>query len=520
MTVLGHTRSETLPVQGHAYGMPQTWSEAVLRVAKVVAAALGLLVLASCVALAPTLTLLALALVAVAVLALRAPPFAIVGVIFLFGLEGTIKVRLGEELPDLPVSGLALGAATIDLALVIAFFGLLRVDRGTSLALIWRNMGRPARVAIVLLAGWIALSVLQIPVSGNVSTGVSGFRLTQAYVVLAVVGGAMLARRWSERVLLTLLAAIFVISSYAAFRAIEGPSPSERVAAFSHQTTANVPAGDGVLFRNVGSFSGAVGLVSYLTPAAVFLFALGLLVPRHRLVAWLATALALVAVVGAHVRASLVVAALCLVATGAVVVLSSGLARRTKFVLAAVSIPVFISLVVVGAFASSLVSSNSPELQERSAGVLNPLADESMQLRFETWRQSFEVAKANPLGTGLGTVGRATEIEGASATVTDSSYVKALREQGVPGALLFTFGVLATWAAIAVGIARIGVRLRPIGLAALAGSGSFLLLASDSEAVEQPGKVLMWMFLGIGLWELYGRPESGERMDEDVPRVF
>jgi hypothetical protein len=508
VTVVSRAPPEALQERERLPVPKEPWSEAVLPVVGGAAAVLAALTLAVCVAVAPTLTVLGLALVVIALLARGAPPFAISGVIFLFGVEGTIKVRLGQELPSLPVTPKALGAAVIDLAFLIAFLGVVREDRGRSLVAIWRNMGRGARTAIVALAAWLALSVLQIRVSGNLGTGLSGFRLTQAYV-LAVPAGAMLfAKRRSERLLLALLGVLFVVSAYAAVRAVVGPSPGERVAAFGRQTTALVPTSHGVIFRNVGSFSSAIGLVSFLAPAGVFLFALGLLFLRYRLAAWLTVALSFVAVVGAYIRTSLVALALGVLSAGTLLIFGGDLARRTKILFAIVTVPLVVSLLGLGVLATNLAGRGSSQREARSSGLLHPLADPSLQQRFRTWRESMHVVKAHPLGTGVGTVGRATLTQQGSITVTDNSYLKVLREQGWPGGLLFALGVLGTWTAAAIRLMKVGTRVRPIGAAALAGSLTFFLLALDSEAIEQPGKVVAWTLLGIALWEAYGPTRS------------
>lgn len=506
MSVVSRASPKTLRAHSRVRGLVSSWSTALVPLLARIGLLLTALVLTLCVAFAPTLTLLGLGLGAIAMLAVRAPPFAMVAAIFLYGIEGAIKVRLGLELPGLAISPNALGAALIDLAFVIAFAGLVRSDRGRSLVAIWRNAGRGARIGLLLIVAWLILSVLQTPLSGDLRSGISGFRLTQVYVLAVYAGATLFHRRYTDRLLVALLGVFLVVSAYAAYRAVEGPSTSERVAAFSRQTTPLVPADTHVLFRNVGSFASANGLVSFLVPAAVFGVAIGLLLRPPRLAAWLVAAFAAVALVGAHIRTGFVAFALCSVGTGALVVFASGVARRKKIVLVTV---MAVALIGFGVVASSLSAGGSREPHGRAAGLLNPLADPSMQKRFESWRQSLEVVKAHPLGTGLGTVGRATVGQQGSITVTDSSYLKILREQGSLGGLLFFLGVLITGVATAVKTVRAGIRARPIGFAALVASLSFFVLALDSEAIEQPGKVLAWVFLGVALRGAYGETGPG-----------
>ncbi|HWC27866.1 MAG TPA: O-antigen ligase family protein [Solirubrobacteraceae bacterium] len=459
----------------------------------------------------PTLTLSVLGLVVVIALAFRAPPFGVAGAILLYGFEGVIKVGLAREIPALGVAPEAVGAALIDLALFAAVLGVLRQDRGRTLLAIWRNGGRWTRIGLALLAGWLALSVLQIPLTGDLGTALAGLRLTQAYVLALLAGAMVLAARPPERVLSALVAVLLVIAAYAAFRAVVGPSADERVAAFSRSTTPLVPVENGVIFRNIGSFSSAIGLASFLVPSAVFLFAVGLSpAVRLRLAAWVGVALVLLALVATYVRTSLIAIALGVVCAAALFAAGSDLARRTKAALALVSVPVVVVLLMLGTLAETTLSGNSAQVQQRSAGVLNPLSDPSVRTRLQRWRDALGVVAANPLGTGVGTVGSATsDNEQGTSTFADNTYLKILQEQGPIGGVAFGFGVLLTFIGAALGVVRRSITRRAPGIAALSASASFFVLGLTSEAIEQPGKVLGWLFLGVALWAAFGSAPEG-----------
>lgn len=486
-------------------------SNPVLRLLAGVGVALAILVCATSVAVWPTLTLLVISLVLVATLAWRAPPFALVGAILLYGLEGSIKLGLAREVPELGVAPAALGAALIDLALLVAGLGILRQDRGRTLRAIWQNAGRWTRVALAILVAWLALSLLQIPVTGDLGTALAGFRLTQAYVLAVFVGAMLLARFPPDHVAAALVAVLLVIAEYAAFRSVAGPSESELVTAFTRATTPLVPSENGVIFRNTGSVSSAIGLASFLVPAGVFMFALGLFSVRLRLATWIGVAFVLVALVGTYVRASLMAIAMGALCAVAFAVLTGSARRRVKTALGLATVPLLVVLLVLGALAPILVSGGSLEVERRSSGVFKPLSDPSLTLRFELWRDALEEVPANPLGTGLGTVGRATLEEKGVARFADNSYVKVLVEQGPLGAVLFIVGIFATLLAVAASLTRCTEPQRALGMAAVSASVSFFLLAWTSEAIEQPGKVLAWLFLGIALWAAYGASEKRRR---------
>lgn len=462
----------------------------------------------------PTSALLGGVLALVVSLAIRAPSYAIVLAVVLFGLEGTIKIRFSLEGSPLPVAADAAGAAYLDLALGIALVGLLRWSGLRPLVDLWRAAGGLQRVSLVLLAAWLVLSVVQIPQSGDLAVGALGFRLTQWYVLVTLCGLALLSMNARRELLLrVLLLAMTAIAGYGAIRALIGPAESERLYALDNPTTALVYSAGGLVFKNIGSFSGAVGLVSFLAPAGVTTFFLGLLLPRYRLLAWSTFGLVVVAILGSYVRAGVVAVALSMAATGTLLVLGRRVQRRRKlFFLGAV-----IGALILGAGATRVAFGSSPELQARAAGIVNPLADESMQIRFRTWSDSLDIIRERPLGTGLGTVGRASETA-LGATTTDNSYLKVFREQGLAVGLMFVLGLSGTILATGRALVRIGASDRPLGIAAFGGFLAFLLLCLDSETIELPGKVLAWLLLGIVLHEVWVRPATATQASHPEER--
>ena len=494
-TRLGTAREPALNAQ------PHNRPSIALRLLRSGALALGVLALAALISVWPALTLIGLGLVLIIGLAFFAPPLALVGAILVYGLEGAIKLGIARELPGLAVSPDSVGAAIIDFVFVVAVLGIVRHDRGRTLLKIWRNVGGWIRVAVALLAAWIAISLVQLSLTGDLGAALAGFRLSQAYVVAVVAGAMLLAGRRPGHVVNALVGVLLVITAYAAFRAVAGPSEMERAAAFARSTTALVPSEEGVIYRNSGSFSSAIGLASYLVPAGVFLFALGLSFVRLRLAAWFGFALVLVALVGTYVRTSLLAVAAGVVAAAALLTFTSGLARRKKTALALAGVPLLVVLIALGAVLPSAVSGGSQAVEERGAGLLRPFSDASLTTRLDRWDKSLDQVKAHPLGSGLGTVGGATrDREGRVQAFADNSYLKVLEEQGPLGGLPFILGVFGTLIAAAARVMRSELPIRGLGFAAVTGSTSFFLLAWTSEAIEQPGKVLAWLLLGVALW--------------------
>lgn len=455
-------------------------------------------------ALSPMAGLLGAAVAAVSLLAVRAPVLAFAGVLLLFGFEGSIKMRLKVE--DVG-SAIAVGAVVIDLALLVVLAGLLAHDRGRALRLLWQRSGRPERIVLGAIAAWVALAVVQVPFSGSLVDGIEGFRLVHLYV-LALLGGVLLAARTPpDRLGRILLWTIAPIVAYAAFRGLVGPTRNE--SAFVQMRTNNYEVGE--ISKNSGSFTSSFGLASFLVPAGVLAMALAYLVPRRRPLAALAFVLAMIGLVASYVRTTLVAVVAAALALAGLLFVSSGVSVRRRAYAAGL-----IVLVLVGGYGATLIAGTADKTaQKRAQDLLNPLADSSVQTRFDTWQASLDKVVAEPAGTGLGTVGRATVANETTArarpdkggdlsgqgTYTDNSYLLILQEQGFLGGALFLFGVVGLAALCARRLAALGPLERPLGTAALLAFFSFLVLFLTGDYIEQPGKLLAWTLLGITSWE-------------------
>jgi len=449
----------------------------------------------------PTATILGAALIVVAALLRRAPVHALLTALLLSAFEGALKLRLAIEGAPSPRT---IGALAIDLSLFSAIAGLVIRDRATTLRTLWGQLNRFERVALGLLVGWLAVSVLQTAQSGDVVAGVQGFRLSQAYAVAALAGLLIFRSGLSEeRVTRLLLYVLAAVSAYAALRTITGPTGSE-------VTFIDERSGQGALGtagRALGGFSSPFGVASFLVPASVFGLVLAYLRERDRLLSAFAAVTAAVGVVGSYVRTGLVALAAGAAFLAAMLARGRGLTRRQRLVPVAL-----IVVLLAGGYAGSVLTSDVSDLaKQRSEGLKDPLGDESLNTRLDTWGDTLERVADEPLGSGLGTIGHATFTgERDSDVFTDNSYLKVIREQGVIVGPLFVLGLLGFTGAIAVRLSRAGPTRHPVGVAALAGFVSFMVLAVMAEYFEQPGKVLAWMLLGIAAWEAFLKVSPGE----------
>jgi hypothetical protein len=442
----------------------------------------------------PIAGLVLAAVLAITVLAVRAPAYSFLGALLLFGFEGTIKMRLEVEGAPSP---LGIGAALIDLALVISVLGLLIDDRGRSLRLLWSRFGRAERLVATSIAGWIVLAVLQIPLSTSISNGVEGIRLTHFYVI-AIPAGVMLAAKLPpNRLEQALLALAAIVAAYAALRGIIGNSDEEKRFAASRDLN--------TLFidhaRDTGSFTSPVALVSFLVPAGLFAFTLACLEARRRVTGAIVFGLAMVGIVASYVRTAFVAVVVGALALAGILVGSSSVSRNFKLV--AIGLVV---VVLAGGYAAVQLAGNVNSFaKHRAESLSNPFSDYSVKQRYKTWKRSLNKTVHHPLGTGPGTVGRATIKHGRKATYTDSSYLKIIQEQGFLGGFLFLFGMLGALVLCWRRLVRAGPLSRPLGVAALVGFVTFLVLCVTGENIEQPGKAMVWAMLGIAAWEGYGR---------------
>jgi O-Antigen ligase len=406
-----------------------------------------------------------------------------------------LKSRIAAEGVPVTVGPEAVVAALLDLCLVLSAVGVLASDRLRTPRLIWHVAGRLERVGLGLLALWLALSLPQLALGFSLDSGIHGLRLTQFYALALPVAAVVFCRsRPRVQPLVTaMLAAFGLVAGYAGLRVAIGPSAQERSFALAQDSVTEVSTA----FRAVGSFSGTVGMESYLVPVVGFCLVLALLGRERRYAAGVA-AVGGVALVGSYGRAPLIAVVAVGLSAAAMLLGDARLGGARRLAVAST-----VAIVVLGVGAGAVVAGGANEKAgERARGLVDPLGDESMQMRFESWQRDLEAVARQPAGAGLGVVGDASGDSRASKRETDNAFLKVLVEQGIVGGLAFTLGLLALWA----GLARRLLRQGPdgaLGLAALLGVAGFLILATTGEFFEQPGKVVAWAMLGVALGQAF-----------------
>jgi hypothetical protein len=292
-----------------------------------------------------------------------------------------------------------------------------------------------------------------------------------------------------------------VVSAYAALRVVVGPSAAERDFATSIATTVAY----GGALRAIGSFSSAVGLISFLTPVTAFAFVIGFLDRRVRRLAWATAALGLVALLGSYSRGSLFGLALGLLGALALVIFAADMPRKRKLLASGLVLGLLLTT-----YGGVLIASTaSPQLRERAKGVLNPFGDKSAQLRFDNWGKTLRLFGEQPLGRGVGAAGSASAPTRERFVTTDNSFLKVLYEQGVLGFALFAGGLISAVVLLGMRLRRTAGESRALGLAAISGFLTFVGISIGGEYVEQPGKVIAWGLLGVAAAQALRRPPAG-----------
>lgn len=447
----------------------------------------------------PSLTLIACLVGAILALARRHPRAALIAAIGLFLTEGTVKILLAH-------SGLAfdaaasVGAALLDVALFGSALAVLIRKRPSGVRGTWGRLTVPERFVVGAAVAWLLLSAVQAVASPSFGEALSGFRLTHAYIAIALACAvAFWDAAWRDALVTALVWVLTAVLAYACFRGLVGPADVEYNFAYARGGVVSY----GGSFRTIGTFSGAVGLTTIAAPAAVFGAVLAVVSPRHR---WPALALA-IAGIGAQIaslgRTPLVATVVGLAFAALLLLVMTG--SRRRLVGAGIVFAACLALLAGGAAVASL---SSDALSERLEGLARPASDESLQLRFDTWQEHAEDAARNPLGKGLGTVGRATEGGSQGTVTTDNSYLKVFLEQGFPGLVLFLAAFFGAVALVARRLMQTPDPARAVGLAALAGFVTFAVMMTTSEALEQPGKVVAWALLGLAVAAGWSRYDS------------
>jgi O-antigen ligase len=459
------------------------------------AALAAALVSARVVAVEPRVALAAPLLLALAVVAARAPAAMAVGLVAVAGAAASVfafTAVSAQWIADALLAALWLATAA---SLVVS--GPRREQ-----VVLWPG--------IVLLALFLALSVLALAGAPSVGDGLRSLRISQwlmTALILPVVAPWTPATR--QAVLRGTLAVGLAGSAYACVRYVVGPAADEFAAAVgSNQAYRDLLPSELPLH---GSFNSpkTLGLwcAIFIPPAfALLLTARG----PWRAVAGLTCATSAVALFGSQTRTALVAVVAGLVAVVAVQHLARALpSLRLGGTLAAVA-----GAAALLAAGFAFVSSEDAGTGERFGELAAPGQVESFRVRQQRWSQALDDVRGEPLGRGPGTASIVARFRSRFADdprSLDSSYVKIASEQGIQvlvfiAALLLLFVQLCRSAATT---ARRDAAIWGAGAAGVLAAMAVLMYATI--AAEQLPAVAAWLIVGVAIAELSRRPAAEPR---------
>jgi O-antigen ligase/polysaccharide polymerase Wzy-like membrane protein len=246
-----------------------------------------------------------------------------------------------------------------------------------------------------------------------------------------------------------------------------------------------------------------------LVPAIVFAFLLGVLEPRHRVLSWLLFALSAVGLIGTYMRSALLAVPVALLVSLALLYRRGARPLRSHRV-AALGALVILAFAVAGvAFAFA----RSSALERRATNIVHPQRDLSYQIRVRTWKYSLRRIRDDPLGEGLGTI-HALALKQPQTHSTHNSFLTVGREQGILGGALFLFGVVCLVVSMGRGVRRRGSPSWTLAAPAFGAVLATMLFSLTFDNLEQPGKVLTWGLLGLGMAACWGAGAARAAGDE------
>lgn len=428
----------------------------------------------------PLYALVVPAAVVMAMLCARQPVVAVGTLLFCTGAFGSLQAFFDFSAPQLS-----------DLVLV----GLWLSAGWTWLTAPRRDL--PITPALAVLAAYLVISLIEVLVADSRVAAVQSFRGQNWYLAVVIL---LAVAPWTAstrtRMVHVATAVGLAIGAYATLRWVIGPAGVEEAAAAQYPNNFL----DDEL-RPVGSFATAKELAAWTAIVAPFLMGVALTNRGSlRLIAFLATALCVIGMLAADVRAGTAAAVPAVIVVVALYQVAQAF-RGRRGPLVAVTIMIALAGSVV-AFAITL--GDKPDTRERYTNILDPQRDASYQARLVKWRTALDDIEREPLGHGLGSAGRAQQRYGATTNVSsdsiDSSYLKVAYEQGfvimivLAGGLVLLLLTLVKGAAIETDPAAAGPALAAAGALV-----SMLLLFWVGSYIEGLPALGGWLLVGIGI---------------------
>jgi len=431
------------------------------------------------------------AALAVAIFAARRPAAAVIGVLILSAILGSVQAYTGVN----PRAVIDLLLAGLWIAVVVRFVTTKRTNR----YFLW-----PAILACLL---YLFVTALEIFTASSVSLGLLSFHASTWYILaFPLLAYAGWSRETYRRIARGFVLVAVLVAAYAVLRWGIGPSGPERTFAFAHSVLIN-----GQL-RDVGSFSSGHQLALWTGLMAPFCLAFALASSgRWRLAGGLGMVLCVFAVFATAVRTPLIgmaIGMLCVLALYA-----ASRAFRVKLV------AVFASVIVLlgaGALAFGLAA-GSPGITQRYEQILHPEQDPGYVSRQNKWSAVTADIGKHPFGQGLGTAGLAQQQSGPYFTIAslnvDSSYLKIAYEQGLIVMVLFVAAFVLLLLRLGAGAATsTDPELASLAMGATGALAAMLVIFYTGIYTEAVPVVAGWMVLGLGLSGLVCVP-AGEDPD-------
>lgn len=419
-----------------------------------------------------------------ALFCLRFPTAAIVVVCLTPPLTGTITTYLSI----VPPKGLA------DVLIACLFLSVVwRYATGTDKAEI-----RPWP-ALSLLFVYLLMTIGAMLFGDDVGLAFESFKLAALYVLAGyIVAFAPWDAATRRRMAQGIVAVGVVVAGYCVFRYIVGPSGDEIATARAAQPS--LPRSEELRF--FGTFLTAQDLAGW--SAAMLPFATAVAMAWNGFWRFAGAAMAglcAIALLASDVRTGVAAAAAGIVLSAVVFFASrafpSGRRIGTGFV-------ALLAAVVVGGGGYLVVVADSPDTQERFAGLLDPGSDPNFQVRQDRWEAAWEDVTNEPFGHGLGRTGSVAardDLLVVGPPNLDSSYLKIGIEQGLVVMLLYVAGALA----LLLGLIVRSVRTRnpaaaAMGIGAAGTLTALIVLYYGSNYIESPSVgTPAWIVIGLGI---------------------
>jgi len=162
-----------------------------------------------------------------------------------------------------------------------------------------------------------------------------------------------------------------------------------------------------------------------------------------------------------------------------------------------------IIFIVLPLFASYIAPQfENPALQERIASLSNPLADNSMLDRYETWANVWQLVQEYPFGIGVGMTGATTlrfpDNPGPAGVTMDNSYLKVLVEMGWIGLILFVYLLISVLVKGGYVYKSLYKLYKVDALPLLGCFVAFIVMLFFGEYIElNPSRTIIWIFTGF-----------------------